>query len=178
MSFLSTTKTFKGIIHRRGSTSGAPPLIKAPLYGVRRVKTSIFFLIGIRLQTCIQMLHRCVFGPSPFQSTMARFALIMCSSFWLGCPSEDRTLIYATTLIVNCWATVRMCTPWGVIWGSMYSGSSLHDPQHGDLNEFLHTCRTRHFFLQVCCGARFICRINFSFVFICHLILNDICIQA
>jgi len=44
MSFLSTTKTFKRIIHRRGSTSGAPPLTKAPLYGVCRVKTSKFFL--------------------------------------------------------------------------------------------------------------------------------------
>jgi len=113
-----------------------------------------FFFVGIRLKTIIPMLHRCVFGPNPFQRTTARFALIMCSSFRLGCPSEYRTLISATKLIVNCWATVRMCTPWGVVWWSMYSGSSLRDPQHGGLNESLHTGRTRHFFLQVWCGAR------------------------
>ena len=133
MSFLSTTKTFKRIIHRRGSTSGAPPLTKAPLYGVCRVKTSefffdadsprnmlcghihvhnfflygfasklsIFFVVGIRLKTIIPMLHRCVFGPNPFQHTTARFALIMCSSFRLGYPSEYRTLIYATNDL-NC----------------------------------------------------------------------------
>ena len=33
-------------------------------------------------------------------------------------------------------------------------GSSLRDPQHGGLNESFHTGRTRHFFLQVCCGVR------------------------
>jgi len=44
MSFLNTTKTFQRIIHRRGSTSAAPPLTKAPLYSVCRVKTSHFFL--------------------------------------------------------------------------------------------------------------------------------------
>jgi len=33
-------------------------------------------------------------------------------------------------------------------------GSSLRDLQHGGLNEFFHTGRTRHFFLQVCCGVR------------------------
>ena len=43
MSFLSITKTFKRIIHRRGSTSWEPPLTKAPLYSVCRVKTSNFF---------------------------------------------------------------------------------------------------------------------------------------
>ena len=42
MLFLSITKTFQRIIHRRGSTSGAPPLTTAPLYGVCRVKTSEF----------------------------------------------------------------------------------------------------------------------------------------
>ena len=78
--------------------------------------------------------------------------LIMCSSFRLGCPSEYRTLIYAT-VIVNCWGTVRMCAPWGVIWWLMYS-VVLRDPLHGGLNEFFHTGRTRHFFLQVWCGVR------------------------
>ena len=33
-------------------------------------------------------------------------------------------------------------------------GSSLRDPQHGGLNEFFYTGRTRHFFLQVYCGIR------------------------
>ena len=57
MSFLSKTKTLQRIIHRRGSTSGAPPLTKAPLYGVCRVKTSKFFFIGIRLKTCIMDIY-------------------------------------------------------------------------------------------------------------------------
>ena len=67
-----------------------------------RLKIVNFFVVGIRLKTIIPMLHRCVFGPNPCQHTTARFALIMCSSFRLGCPSEYRTLIYATKLIVNC----------------------------------------------------------------------------
>jgi len=74
ISFLSTTKTFQRIIYWRGSTSGAPPLTKAPLHGVCRVKTSIFFLV---LEFASYMLHICVFGPNPFQRTTARFALIM-----------------------------------------------------------------------------------------------------
>ena len=111
-----------------------------------------FFFVGIRLKTIIPLLHRCVFGPNPFRRTTARFALIMCSSFRLGCPSEYRTLIYAT-VIVNCWGTVRMCALWGVIWWLTYS-VVLRDPLHGGLNEFFHTGRTRHFFLQVWCGVR------------------------
>jgi len=137
MLFLSTTKKFHGIVHWRGSTSGSPPLTIAPLHGVCRANIYDFFFVGIRLTTCIMMLHRCVFGPDPFQRTTARFALIMWCSFRLGCPSEYRTWIYATTLIVNCWATVRMCAPWGVIWWPMYIESSLRDPQHGGLNESL-----------------------------------------
>ena len=43
MLFLSITKAFQRIIHWRGSTSGAPPLTTAPLYGVCRVKTSEFW---------------------------------------------------------------------------------------------------------------------------------------
>jgi len=34
----------------------------------------------------------------------------------------------------------------------MYSGSSLRDPQHGGLNESLHTGRTRHFFFKCAVG--------------------------
>jgi len=58
MSFLSITKTFQRIIHRRGSTSAATPLTKPPLYGVCRVKTSNFFFIGIRLKTWQRIIHR------------------------------------------------------------------------------------------------------------------------
>jgi len=61
MSFLSITKTFKRITHRRGATSGAPPLTKAPLYGVCRVKTSKFFLIEIRLKTCIMDIYMSIY---------------------------------------------------------------------------------------------------------------------
>ena len=42
MLFPSITKTLQKIIHRRGSTSGAPPLTTALLYGAYRVKTSEF----------------------------------------------------------------------------------------------------------------------------------------
>ena len=37
-----------------------------------RLKIVNFFVVGIRLKTIIPMLHRCVFGPNPFQRTTAR----------------------------------------------------------------------------------------------------------
>jgi len=94
------------------------------------------------------------FGRNLSQHTTARHAPIMWSSSRLGCPSEHRTLIWGKTQIVNCWATVRTCTPGAAMWLSMGSGPSLTQQRPGGHDKSLHTGRTRHFILQVCCGAR------------------------
>jgi len=71
------------ISHWRGSTSGAPPLTKAPLHGVCRANIYEKKLVGIRLTTYIMMLHRCIFGPNPHHTKICSDHVIFIPTWML-----------------------------------------------------------------------------------------------